>query len=325
LHKKLLLHPLSIFTILCCGVFMAGWTYQVLASTLISSTIEAPELQDAATLDSPPDGTVFTKASVTVSGSCPADSYVNLSVNGAFSGVAWCSSSGAYSVATSLYAGTNTLKVQDFNITDEPGPVTPSIQVIYTPPVVAPTTSTVGSTSAPTAVSSASPTVANPVGSAPLLLTSDFQFHTFTAAQTFTWQLDLEGGTPPYDVSIDWGDDSSSKLRFPGDPIFSVQHRYTAAGYYPVVVKSTDSIGQVRTTQLAALITNTNGQAAFLNPTNNAISGTTDKTPITNRFPTTSRWLLLAWPFYLVVGLMLFSFWLGERREFALIHARRKR
>ncbi|MEJ0072547.1 MAG: hypothetical protein WDN27_00400 [Candidatus Saccharibacteria bacterium] len=325
-HKRLLLHPLSTFILLCAGVFMAGWTYQVIAATLISATVEAPALQAAATIDAPSDKAVLTSSAVDVSGSCPSLSYVVLTLNGAFNGVAWCSGSGTYRITTSLYPGNNTLTIQDYNQTDLQGPPTPSITVVYQPPAAKATEThgSAGTTAAPAPADTAAPTVA-----APLLLTSDFHFQTFPSHQTFTWQLDLEGGTPPYTVTIDWGDSKTSKLSFPGDPVFSIQHRYAAAGYYPVVIKSVDNAGQTHVTQLAALITDSSGKAPFLNTASSnggtGTAGTATNPGGAKRLANTTKWLLLAWPFYLVIGLMALSFWLGEKREFALVRIHHKR
>ncbi|HSX05742.1 MAG TPA: hypothetical protein VLF69_04705 [Candidatus Saccharimonadales bacterium] len=345
LHKRMLLHPLGIFIMLCTGVLMVGWTYHALAATTISSTIEAPPLQEAATIDSPVGGTTFTTSPIHVSGTCPSRSYVALTVNSGFNGVSWCGQDNTYQITTSLYPGTNNLAVQAYNETDLPGPTADGVQVTYTPP----TTSSSGGSSSQGGTGSTSTASTPGVNSVtkPILLTSDFQFHTFPAQQSFTWDLDLEGGTPPYDVNVSWGDGSSSHFRFPTDPVFTIRHTFATSGYYAVVVKSADTTGQQHIMQLAALITKKDGTASFLGSgtggNSQSSTGSTSASqsdgpggpggpaldhdhhdhPGTSLFGTTdastARWLLLAWPSYLVVILMTVSFWLGEKRELALV------
>jgi len=333
----MLLHPLIMFMFLCAGVFMAGWTFHVVAATIISSTIQAPALRTGATIRTPTTGTSLAASTTHVTGECPSQSYVALQVNGAFNGVSWCDNSNTYDIATSLHGGTNTLAVQAYNETDLQGPTTPTVQVVYAPPVSASASSTASGTSRTSATpSSSSSTAALP---APLLLTSSFQFHTFTTQKAFTWDLDLEGGNPPYDVNIDWGDGTKGHMRFPGDPVFTLSHAYKTDGYYAVVVNSIDTAGQQHVMQLAALITKKDGTANFLgtapgNQTNTpssqggSRSAPANSNPFTNaasNSTSATHMLLVAWPSYIIVILMMVSFWLGEKREIGMLLARPRR
>jgi len=316
----------------------------LISSHAISSTIEAPPLNAPATIDTPADGTAFDTSPAHITGSCPDDSYVELNINGAFHGASLCDSgSNTYDIVSSLHGGTNTLDVQDYNLTDLPGPDSGSVQVTYTPPVTAnnaPTTTVSGSQSAISKSGAASGQQSTtPI---PLLLTSEFQFHTFTAQKAFTWDLDLEGGAPPYDVNVDWGDGTTGHLRFPGDPVFTLRHVYQTDGYYAVVVNSTDTAGQQHVMQLAALITNKDGTASFLNTSSgghvassggagSSASGTGSKSGLSgipiigSSSAAATHVLLVAWPFYIIVALMTASFWLGEKREINLLVAQPRR
>jgi len=319
IHKRFLLHPITLFGLLCLGVFIGGWTIRTVADTVISSIVEAPALPVGAYITNPIDGAVYTTASITISGTCPDGAYVKLFINGVYDSVAWCTVDNAFSIDTSLFSGENTLLVSDYNNTNLQGPVTPSIQVIYNAPatVTAPTSSSSTATSSPTSSNSeasTSPTVL------PLLIGSDFHFQTFTKGSVFTWQINLDGGSPPYVVYISWGDGSASTLHLATDPIINLTHTYDGAGYYPIVVRATDSKGQQKISQLAALITNSAG----------VIPGTTTPTttPTSQSLVTSvgntinqQKWLLLAWPAYLIVVLMAISFWLGEKRRYTQLKA----
>jgi len=319
IHKRFLLHPITLFGLLCIGVLIAGWTYQVVADTVISSVIEAPNLQAGATIISPTDGANFTSSPITVAGTCPDNSYIKLDVNGVLSGISWCNPDNTFLIETSLFSGANTLVVQDYNETDLAGPTTPSIRVSFTPtePVTTPV-----KPQAPTSSQTTSPASSSGQSVLPLIMGSDFQFKTFAANKTFTWKLDLEGGTPPYVVHVMWGDRQTSVLHFATDPVFTLVHSYKSAGYYAVIVSANDNTGQQKIFQLAALITNS---AGVLPNVANSSNHSPKQSLLASLDANVSKqkWLLVAWPAYLTVLLMAVSFWLGENREYSSLKTRR--
>ena len=324
-HKRVLLHPATLFGLLCAGVLITGWTLQVVAATTISSVIEAPPLQSAATITTPVSSAQLAALPTMVAGTCPPGSYVNLYSNKIFMGSAWCTDS-AFSIQTSLFAGDNSLAIQDFNSTNQAGPTSPSVLVTYQAPDApgAPEASSPAGQAASAAPASTAPTTPVPqpdtitTAGPPLLVTSSYHFKTFEAEKTFSWQVDLEGGTPPYQVHISWGDGQSSNLTFKTDPLITIRHTFKKSGYFAVAVTSTDSRGKRQVMQLAALITNPSGQAGFLGTD---ASGGGHAGLASGLAASHAKWLRLAWPAYLVVLLMAASFWLGEERDMRPSHA----
>jgi len=314
MHRKILLHPTSLFILLCVGVFMAGATYYALAATEISSVIEAPPLQAPALITNPPANSSVTVSPITVSGTCPTNSYVTLQLNGSFDGVAWCTAANTFQITTSLYSGENDLLAQDYNSTDLAGPASPGIKVYYRPPhSAAAAASPAAPASLPPSTPSANETTAGtPETIQPMVLISDFKFKTFIADKSFSWTVNLQGGTPPYVVNVDWGDHTHSQLVYKTDPPINLQHVYKTPGYYAVTVNSTDAHGQTKVMQVTALINNTDGSSPFLavatkkHPPHATLFGT---------LKTTHHWLFVAGPAYLIVALMTLSFWLGEQRQ----------
>ncbi len=315
-HLQVALHPLSILLLLAAGVCIICWTGQVIADDFsVTAIVPAKPLIKQATIRSLANGAVITQVPITVSGFCPTDSYVKLYANNTFSGVALCAADGTYSIETGLFPGLSRLLVQAYNITDEPGPAGQAITVQYNPKE-AQATSTPGSR----------PTTGNLATNAPgasslqLLLTSDFHYQTFVTGDTFSWPMDLEGGTPPYTVYITWGDGQSSTIVFKTDPVFQITHHFSKPGYYPVVVRSVDAAGQVQIIQLSALI-RTAGSSGIL-PVSGAQS---DSAPanhvggISTALLHAKRWLWLVWPSFIILLLMVASFWLGERKEYGLM------
>jgi hypothetical protein len=329
LHKRFLLHPFSLFILLCTSVFVIGWSYEAIAdSYTVDAVVPAALLTQGAVITSPADGTTVATASLNVIGTCPYGSYVKLYTNNTFSGVVFCASDGSFQLSDDLFLGENNLTAQDFNVTDQAGPATAGVTVTYTPPsppVQPPTTTSPSTSGTSTANGSSSP---------PLLLTSEYHYQTYPINTAYTWSIDLQGGTPPYNVYIQWGDGTSSTLVFKTDPVFTISHVYKKVGYYAIKVETIDSHGAVRYIQLAALVVGTSG-ATNPAPTTGSTSPTTHTpaptTSIAKKvnglesfFARTKVWLWIAWPSLIIVIVMLVSFWLGERREIELLYKKKR-
>lgn len=319
-HRKFILHPITVFIVLCVTVLVIGWTYEaVAASYAVTAEVPAAPLTEGATITSPTAGTIVTNPSMLISGTCPAGAYIKIYTNNTFGGVIFCQNNGTFSMNDDLYVGLNTLVAQDYNVTNDPGPETPTVAVTYTQPMQSSGSSTAistngsvgvsGSTSGPASVET--PATTNP----PLLLTSNYQYATSAVSSGFTWTIDLEGGVPPYKVIVYWGDGSNSILYFKTDPKFQISHHYELAGYYAIKIDVIDQTGNIRFISLAARIVTPNTAG------NISTSDTGYSLPLVEQnkesvfLMETKNWLWLAWPSVIVVLVMLVSFWLGERQE----------
>lgn len=316
--RRLFMHPTALFVSLVIGVLLCGLSLRAVADTIltVTGTVNTDPITVAATLDSPHNGDNFTTSLQTVSGTCPADSYVSLTRNGVFAGVAMCVSS-AYQIQTNLVSGDNTLQVQDYNSVDQPGPTTPPITVTYTPPANAPESGDqpIGSHTTHTTTTGSSSG-----GVQALTITSNYHYQVFTVDEKASWTLQITGGKVPYTVHIDWGDDQTSDQTVPDQQAFTIDHVYSKVGHYPILINGSDADGRIATLQLAAMITNP-GATGSINSIINPPTSTTDGS--SGSFWQNYRWLLLAWPMYLLVILMLLAFWLGERRQY--LHMARPR
>lgn len=307
LHKRLALHPVSIFVLLLTGVLIIGWTFHSAADSYsLTGKVAAPPLTEGAVISEPADGATFTTSPITVIGTCPDSSYVAITRNGVFAGVSGCAADHTFSIDVSLSPGTNTLQAQDYNITDDPGPVTPGITIYYTPPAPPPTS---GSTRPP--ASGSTPAL-------PLLLSSDYSFHAVTADSDFSWIIVIKGGVAPYTVSVNWGDGSVTVSTYPEATSITITHTYKSPGYYPIIVTITDAVGNSTTLQLAAFIKAV-GAAGFAFNANNDQGGTQENSLLA--LLVASKWLLVAWPAYVIIVLMVISFWLGEHQQVSRLMA----
>jgi len=85
---------------------------------------------------------------------------------------------------------------------------------------------------------------------------------------------------------------------------FTVKHTYqkTGTGYlftFPLIIRATDGAGHSAYLQLTTIVNPATGSAAG--------KGAATGSPLNK--------LLVIWPLWIVLLLMIISFWLGERRE----------
>lgn len=302
--QRLMLHPLAVFAVLFFGACLIGLTCKALASDFsVSATVAAPLISQGATIASPEDGTISTTSQVVVSGSCPNEAYVKLFRNTVFSGVAICKD-GAFSIQTDLFPGKNLLQAQDYSITDVAGPVTAVVTVTYQLPVSNASDQKSSQTSG-----TDYPDDANPLP----IISTDYHFAVTTIGQNFSQRIQMEGGRKPYDVSLDWGDKTTSTMTVDSNHPFTISHHYDDAGYYTINVHVKDVDGRVVSMQLVALVRRA-GDA----PIRGAILSTQSNGP-SGKGAAIMHWLLIIWPTYVVLIAMIVSFLLGERRELLLL------
>jgi hypothetical protein len=118
----------------------------------------------------------------------------------------------------------------------------------------------------------------------------------------------LSGGTSPYAISVDWGDNKAPDLisqEFAGTMEFS--HVYDNAGIYKVIVKATDKNGLSAYLQLVAIA-------------NGAVTANAEGDPADDDGAIITR--ILWAPAAISLPLILASFWLGRRYELAELRKR---
>lgn len=311
-RRSIFEHPLFIFIVLCVGVFLAGWTLKANgANVLVTAQVHAPPVTDPAVITSPMGGQHFKSIPITVSGTCPSGAaYVEIFRNNLMGGSALCDGSGNFQLQVSLYSGRNDLTAHVFNITDDEGPVSSVVTVYYDAPNPPPpktnnsSGSGAGSSGGGTAIVS------------PLSLTTAFLYKGYYIGQQVDWPLRITGGTAPYALNVNWGDGNSDVISRGAAGDFKINHSYSAEGgyknSYTIKVSAADSAGQKSFLQFFVIV---NSQVTA-GPTGNIFSKPTPS------LGSNHNWLWLAWPAYLVVFVMLISYWLGEREELIALRKR---
>jgi hypothetical protein len=237
----------------------------------------------AATIEAPNQQQRFGTSPVTVSGSCPADTLVEIFKNDIFAGSAPCTSAGTYSVEVDLLVGQNSLIARVYDALNQPGPDSAATIVFYD--------------ALPSQADLLSPL---DFSGTQLLLNTDAVFRGTFPEQELSIPLDILGGTPPYAVNIQWGDSTNKVVPRNDNVTFRTGHVYKKPGTYQINLQATDAQDRFAFLSVAAIV---NGQPDI-------VAAST-----TNNIDSTTSRLLLLWPLYVGSFAVVISFWLGERRE----------
>lgn len=245
-------------------------------STGLQGTISSPPPTQAATIVTPVNGTSVSGIPITVTGLCKTGLLVKLFTNNVFVGSVLCAN-GSYSLSIDLFSGENDLIARVYDSLDQAGPDSNKVVVNFTDGQF------------------------NQFGSR-VTLTSDYARRGADPNAELDWPILLSGGTPPYAISVDWGDGTAAELISQSSPgTVTIKHTYKNAGVYKVIVKATDKNGTSAYLQLVGVA---NGQ-----PTSG--SGTSSS----SNAQVITKTKLIWWPVLLIIPFSLLAFWLGRRHE----------
>ncbi|HET9174065.1 MAG TPA: PKD domain-containing protein [Candidatus Saccharimonadales bacterium] len=250
-------------------------------SVALNGVMPEPPPTKAATIDAPGSSQHFGSTPVTVSGTCPANTLVEIYKNDIFAGSTPCDSNGRYEVKVDLLGGQDILIARVYDVLNQAGPDSNAVTVFYD--------------ALPPQASSLAPLN---FGSSQLVLSTDAVYRGLFPGHPLSMPLNVLGGTPPYAINIQWGDSTNSVVPRSDNLTFTVQHTYQRPGTYQITIQASDAQGRVAFLTIAAIV---NGQPAVI-PTANTTKTSTNK-------------LLMLWPLYTASVAVVVSFWLGERRE----------
>jgi hypothetical protein len=278
-----------LFLLVLAAVLLVGYSLVVQAaspavnpqsgSVGLSGRVNGPPPSTAATILSPGNGTTTSTIPITVSGTCPKSTFVEVDKNGVFGGATSCADAGTYSLLVDLFPGKNTLIAKVSDALGQYGPDSSAIVVYYNAPAAA--------------------TASAGAGQQLFITTQDIVLGG-SPNTTIQRNATIVGGVPPYAVSWDFGDGQNSLSSVQTTGPISANHSYTQPGVYNVVLRITDSQGNSAYLQTVTVV---NGPVTAVGTTNG------------NGKAAASGNLLAAWPLLLLAILMVIAFWLGERRQ----------
>jgi hypothetical protein len=241
----------------------------------LQGTISSPPPTKGATITTPVTGASFTALPITVNGLCPAGLLVKLFANDVFVGSVQCTT-GSYTMQVDLFSGKNDLIARVYDQLDQAGPDSNTVTVTFNDNE----TLTFGSR---------------------VTLSSPYGRKGADPGSQLDWPIIISGGSGPYALSVDWGDNSPVSLQsvqFAGN--INISHTYKNAGVYKVVVKATDVNG---TTAFLQLVGVANGKVTSSGTTGSGLNATTTVVKV------------IWWPAAVCVPLLGVTFWLGRRSE----------
>jgi hypothetical protein len=244
----------------------------------LTGEVPGPAPSTSAVILSPANGSSTSTIPITVSGTCPSGTFVEINKNSVFAGATACDSNDTFSLLVDLFAGSDSLVAQVADPLGQLGPDSAPVSVYYN----APSFNLPGSTTGKQ-----------------LFLQTDTSVLAGDPNQPIQRTISIVGGVPPFAVSFDWGDGATSLLSQAEDGPVVASHTYTRAGTYDVIVRVTDSLGNSAFMQVVTVV---NGPVPALGATNG------------NGLGSLPGELVTAWPLYLLALVMVFFFWMGEKR-----------
>ncbi|MDB5179203.1 MAG: hypothetical protein JWN01_1146 [Patescibacteria group bacterium] len=320
---KLLAHhhtsyPALAFLVLVATVLAAGASYGTqAASSVVSLTVTGPPPSTPATIDDPADADRFATNAQTIRGTCPSGLLVEFYRNTAFAGSGQCDINGLYAVLITLVPGQNDLVARDADALNQYGPDSNIISIFYDPPPPPSPTPTPSPT--PSLAPSAAPGIPRPTvtptpktspqppatpAPAPVFLL-DANQHSYQGADIGTpvnLTITLRSGRPPYHLTWQWGDNVTSQSQADAAGDISQDHTYKQPGSYQVTVRAVDALGRESVIQIMVVVNGPVAAAALTNQRDTRQPGN----------------LAVAWPFLGLSGIVVLSFWLGERHRLSI-------
>jgi hypothetical protein len=301
IHKRIALHASSLLIVFSAGFIPLPFgTFAETLSYEVSARVPAEPLTSPALITSPVDGQRFTTNTITVSGTCPDNSYVKVLRGTEVAGIAVCNAN-TFIMQISIAPGANMLTAKVFNITDDEGPASPPITVYYDVPV-----QPQNPTQPTTPIRPPQPTTPVPSGNGGLAIDVPYKYTIRKPNETWQWQLNVSGGTPPYTITVQWGDGTSGTYTRDAAGTFTITHAYGKADVYRVLIKAQDATGAMTLLEISA-------------PVKDPLQANIG---LLSLLQTLNPWII--WPLYAVLLLCVLLFWLYELRRMHRHLQRRK-
>jgi hypothetical protein len=273
---------------------------------VVSAIVPAPLPDGPAVITSPTDSGTTTQATTVIHGNCPVIDppiIVVLYEGTNVIGSQQCAGDGTFAIPVSLNPGSHTIITQVMNFTGQNGAAGTPVVITYTPTAAqnAPTaTGSNAQSSSPADDQDAGSHIGTGASVYPTI-TTDNPFLIFGPDKDAIWTGDIQGGTAPYTVTINWGDGTIQKIHNVSEGLFRAHHHYTVMKTYSVRMEVRDVKGRVLGVTITAI-----SPAQFSAYPAPSIIGSTNLS---------RTWLLYG--LYILTVVALTMFWHRERLHYA--------
>ncbi|USN96745.1 MAG: hypothetical protein H6797_00905 [Candidatus Nomurabacteria bacterium] len=336
-HRHHTSYPVLLILLVITGFFVfVGYDISAADTNVtVGLTVPAEPPTEGAVITSPKNGTVSKKAIIDVKGTCSITSEVVVYSNNTLVGSTLCTTESTFQLKIQLFGGINKLTALNYNGMNQAGPITPSVKVIYVAPpntgatevpvypiVVPGVTPTSPESCTQKATSDAcnktyvvscndySSNKGIPVSKEVRAAIICLQRHVSTAGETIIGIL-VWGGSPPYAVTINWGDGSADLVKSISKPgYFTVSKKYTEKGQYTIEVQSFDSNGKQAFMQATIDVSGPEKPKDFIGYVGNSMNLSWFDSPV---------------PTYFLAVAIVIGFWAGDYFERAILATRKVR
>ena len=211
-------------------------------SVSINSIVPGPPPSTPPTIDTPTQGQNFDTKNISVGGGCISSLLVKVFDNNVFAGSTLCQNDGTWSLLVDLNIGRNDLIARQYDTLNQSSPDSDTVTMYYVPPSIAPV------------IPGDSTTPQIQVAEFELRINYDYTVVGIFPGQPFRLPISFYGGTPPYAVSIDWGDGSTNLYSRGTEKEFITEHTYKDPGYKTVTIRVTDALGNTAYVQFVIVV-----------------------------------------------------------------------
>ncbi len=266
-HKhtgKLIHHRHTSYWALCLIVIVSGLFAVAIEraasadNLLVSATVPAPIPAGVPTIITPVNGATFTTSPIAFSGECPVitPAVIIQFIEGSdVLGSIPCQTDGTFSTSLAVSAGQHTITAQVITITGQTGQSSDPVSITYAPPLPAtPTEPTAPHTKHAVSNNDATPfTLPGIDGLSLLAIQLTQSFISYQPGHPISLRATFSGGTPPYTITLNWGDGSTTTQTISDNEMHEFSHTYGQSNPYLLTITLTDARKEVLTRNYAVV------------------------------------------------------------------------
>lgn len=328
MHRRHTSHGVLFAALILTGVLLfnnlgtlRAFGLQGAGSSTITVNVSGDPPTIGADITYPATDTITKSEQIKVTGTCPAGLLVSTYNNGVFAGSSICANDGTYATVIQLVVGINILQSQDYDGLNQAGPTTSQIRITREQdpvpvtsvnpetPIIATAPADIAPDPTPSVAPPAPQPTVNPCFDTsktdnlnpanPTIIANCIKRSVFTG-DTITLPVRITGGTPPYALSINWGDGLTELKTVLDTDYHNYQHTYSTAGIIGVSFKTTDAKGMTSFLQTVVQVNGASTPATATTPFTNITAGLS------------SVWTEAPVPLYVAAVTLVLGFWVGD-------------